>query len=271
MSSEIKPGAAWRAVVAEADFETFSSAFSDTVRLEMSAIDKPIVGAERLRRYFDASRSMFDGLAFTKESVSHERTYLEWEGRFQGRSISGTTILVRNDAGLIDRIQIYQRPLEQVIAFSTALSGRLADQNPPDHSRMRHESNKALVIKALDTLFNKRDYATAEKYWSPDYVQHSALIAQGREGLFALARSLPHTLVYEHGVIVAEGDYVMVHGRYSGNGRSAALVAVDIVRVENGVLTEHWDVLQDEVTQMASASGLPMFGDAFPNAKTGSD
>lgn len=126
------------------------------------------------------------------------------------------------------------------------------------------EKNKSIVLEAFDTLFNRRDYAAAEKFWSPQYIQHSAHIAPGREGLFELTRNLPDTLVYEHGVIMAEGDFVMVHGRFSGNGGPAALIAVDIVRLENGILIEHWDVLQDEATAESSASGLPMFGDRFP-------
>ena len=80
------------------------------------------------------------------------------------------------------------------------------------------EKNKALVLKAFDTLFNKRDYAAAEGYWSPHYIQHSNHIEPGREGLFNLIKSLPPTLKYEAGVIVAGGDFVMVHGRFSGFG-----------------------------------------------------
>ncbi len=59
--------------------------------------------------------------------------------------------------------------------------------------------NKALVLEAFDTLFNKRDYVAAERYWSPHYIQHSAHIAPGREGLFDLIKSLPPTLKYEPG------------------------------------------------------------------------
>lgn len=128
----------------------------------------------------------------------------------------------------------------------------------------QEEKNKALVLEAFDTLFNKRDYAAAERYWSPNYIQHSAHIAPGREGLFNLIRSAPGTLRYEHQLIVAEGDYVIVHGRFSGNGRPVAWVAADILRIENGCLAEHWDVLQDEASQEQSKSGLPMFGDTFP-------
>jgi len=68
------------------------------------------------------------------------------------------------------------------------------------------ERNKALVLEAFDTLFNKRDYVAAERYWSPTYIQHSAHIAPGREGHFNLIKSLPPTLKYEAGVIVADGD-----------------------------------------------------------------
>jgi predicted SnoaL-like aldol condensation-catalyzing enzyme len=125
------------------------------------------------------------------------------------------------------------------------------------------EKNKALVLDAFDTLFNKRDYAAAEKYWSPNYIQHSAHIEPGREGLFSLIRSTPDTLRYEHQLIVAEGDYVVVHGRFTGYGRPVAWIAADIVRIENGRLAEHWDVLQDEATKAESKSGLPMFGDRF--------
>jgi predicted SnoaL-like aldol condensation-catalyzing enzyme len=125
------------------------------------------------------------------------------------------------------------------------------------------EKNKALVLEAFDTLFNKRDYAAAEKYWSPSYIQHSAHIEPGRDGLFNLIRNTPDTLRYEHQLIVAEGDYVIVHGRFSGYGRPVAWIAADIVRIENGRLAEHWDVLQDEATKGESKSGLPMFGDYF--------
>ena len=125
------------------------------------------------------------------------------------------------------------------------------------------EKNKALVLDAFDTLFNKRDYAAAEKYWSPNYIQHSAHIEPGRDGLFNLIRNTPDSLRYEHQLIVAEGDYVIVHGRFSGTGRAVAWVAADIVRIENGRLAEHWDVLQDEATKAESKSGLPMFGEHF--------
>ena len=126
------------------------------------------------------------------------------------------------------------------------------------------EQNKALVLKAFDTLFNKRDYDAASRFWSDKYVQHSAHIRPGRDGLFNLIRSAPATLNYEPGLILAEGEYVIVHGRFSGHGRPRSWIAADIVRVADGVLAEHWDVLQDEAAEAESQSGLPMFGTRFP-------
>ena len=124
--------------------------------------------------------------------------------------------------------------------------------------------NKALVLEAFDTLFNKRDYAAAEKFWSPDYIQHSAHIEPGREGLFNLVKSLPPTLKYEPGTIVADGDFVIVHGRFSNFGLPVNWIAADILRIQNGILVEHWDVIQDEATEEQSQSKAPMFGTSFP-------
>ena len=124
--------------------------------------------------------------------------------------------------------------------------------------------NKALVLEAFDTLFNKRDYAAAERFWSPDYIQHSAHIAPGREGLFDLVKSLPPTLRYEPGTIVADGDFVIVHGRFSGMGLPVNWIAADILRIQAGILVEHWDVIEDEATEEQSKSKAPMFGTSFP-------
>jgi len=132
-------------------------------------------------------------------------------------------------------------------------------------SETAQETNKALVLHAFDTLFNKRDYGAAEKFWSPNYIQHSAHIEPGRDGLFNLIKNLPPTLKYESGTITAEGDFVIVHGRFSNFGLPVNWIAADIVRIENGLLAEHWDVIQDEATIEQSKSGNPMFGSDFPN------
>lgn len=130
-------------------------------------------------------------------------------------------------------------------------------------TRTTPEHNKALVLEAFDTLFNTRDYVAFERYWSPNYRQHSAHIGPGRDGLLNLVKSLPPELKYEPGMIVAAGDLVMIHGRFSGFGQPTAWIAVDILRIVDGVLAEHWDVIQDEATRESSKSGLPMFGEQF--------
>ncbi len=126
------------------------------------------------------------------------------------------------------------------------------------------QRHKALVLEAFDTLFNKRDYAAAQRFWSADYIQHSAHIPPGREGLFELVKASPPDMRYENAVITTNGDYVMLHGRFCNVGQPADWIVADIVRIQDGVLAEHWDVIQDEATAGESLSGLPMFGNAFP-------
>ena len=82
------------------------------------------------------------------------------------------------------------------------------------------QSNKALVLEAFDMLFNKRDYAAAGRFWSPSYIQHSKHIPPGRHGLFGLVKASPQTMRYENGTILAEGNLLMLHGRFSGLGRT---------------------------------------------------
>jgi len=131
-------------------------------------------------------------------------------------------------------------------------------------NRTIEEKNKELVLKAFNTLFNKRDYAAAERFWSPAYIQHSAHIEPGREGLFNLVKSIPPALKYEPGVIVADGEFVIVHGRFSGIGAPVNWIAADILIVRDRILVEHWDVIQDEATEEQSKSKRPMFGTKFP-------
>jgi predicted SnoaL-like aldol condensation-catalyzing enzyme len=129
------------------------------------------------------------------------------------------------------------------------------------------EKNKTLVREAFDTLFNQRDYLAAEKFWSPDYIQHSAHIPPGRDGLINMIKGLPREFRHEPQLIMAEGDTVMVRGRFSGHGLPSPWIVADFVRVEDGLLKEHWDIVEDEVSREASVSGLPMYGDTFPEER----
>src|SRR5712691_5304167 len=118
----------------------------------------------------------------------------------------------------------------------------------------------ALVHEAFDTLFNKRDYPRAERYWSPDYIQHSAHIAPGREGLFNLIKGIPPTLKYEPGVIAAEGDFVIVaihrswRDMVGGNGGSVnfSYLAFCLPELDLSVVTRYQSVDCDWKAMLAT-------------------
>jgi predicted SnoaL-like aldol condensation-catalyzing enzyme len=83
-------------------------------------------------------------------------------------------------------------------------------------SEFTPQRNKAFVLEAFETLFNKKDFVAAETFWSSNYIQHSAHIPPGRDGLFGLIKSVPREMKYENSLTMAEGDMVMLHGRFSG-------------------------------------------------------
>ncbi len=117
---------------------------------------------------------------------------------------------------------------------------------------------KAIVIEALTKAFNDRDFSMLEQWWSLDYIQHNPFIPAKRAGLLAFVETLPNGRRYEHGMVFAEGDHVIVHGRYIGGDRKT-FVAVDIFRFEDNKIIEHWDVLQEEVPVEQTKAGNPMF------------
>ena len=123
------------------------------------------------------------------------------------------------------------------------------------------ESNKEVVIKALTGAFVERDVTVVDRYFSPQYVQHNPAVPNGPKAIANIIPTLKKDFSYEIGMVVAEGDLVMVHGRYVGWGPKP-LVAVDIFKVKDGKVVEHWDVMQEEVPASATASGNPMFSAA---------
>ena len=123
------------------------------------------------------------------------------------------------------------------------------------------ERNRDIVMKVLQGAFVERDVTVVERYFSPDYLQHNPRIPNGPEAIADLIPTLNKDLSYELGMVVAEGDLVMVHGRYVGWGPQP-LVAVDIFKVQDGKVVEHWDAMQEEVPANKTASGNPMFSQA---------
>ncbi len=125
------PGYRWLEIIKRADEEAFAAAFTKHVVLDASVASAPIVGAVAIRAFFEATRAMYEQIAFVHETRSDTRTHLEWESRFAGREIAGTTILAHNAEGAIESIRLYHRPYEQVIAFSAELARRIADKVDP--------------------------------------------------------------------------------------------------------------------------------------------
>jgi predicted SnoaL-like aldol condensation-catalyzing enzyme len=121
---------------------------------------------------------------------------------------------------------------------------------------MAQESNKDFVVKAMTELLINQDITAVDRYWAEDYIQHNPAIKSGSAEVRAAFAQPPAGFKYEIGMVIAEGDLVVLHGRYTGFGPKP-FVAVDIFRVEDGKIAEHWDVLQEEVAE--TASGNPMF------------
>ena len=139
------------------------------------------------------------------------------------------------------------------------MTGTMTITKPADQSADdRPQRNKALVLEAMISLFQRHDASAVERLYAPNYIQHNPSIPQGRDALQALVAGLSQDVYYEPGLTVAEGDFVAIHGRIRG-WADAPQVVVDLFRIEGGKLVEHWDVLQNAVPITAALGGISMF------------
>ncbi len=136
MSSEYlprRPGEDWRAIVRRNGTKEFAAAFASNPVLETSVLNGPCVGVEAIESFFAATTvGMYESLVFTNETVDGLKTYLEWEGEAFGKDVGGTTILTRNEAGLVQSIRLYHRPLQIVVLFAAELAKRLRGKVDPN-------------------------------------------------------------------------------------------------------------------------------------------
>lgn len=167
-----------------------------------------------------------------------------------------------HDGATVTNVQDYDRGL--IHSFATLpdgeflrMTGTFTVTRPADRtSDERPHRNKALVLDAMTSLFQRHDTSAVERLYAADYIQHNPNIPQGRDALQALVAGLSPSVYYEPGLIIAEGDLVAIHGRIRG-WADIPQVVVDIFRVEEGKLVEHWDVLQDEMP--VALGGISMF------------
>src|ERR1700730_78677 len=120
------------------------------------------------------------------------------------------------------------------------------------------EGNKQIALNVLKGAFIDRDPSVVSRYFAPGYTQHNPTLPDGPGPIPAMIAGFPDNFKYEPGMAVAEGDLVMVHGRYTGWGQKP-MFAVDIFRVADGRVVEHWDVMQEEVAASETANGNAMF------------
>lgn len=128
----------------------------------------------------------------------------------------------------------------------------------PVNAQADAPANAKLVKDAMTALFINRDPTAVDRYFGKTYTQHNPNVPNGVSALPDMIKGLPANFKYEPGIIVADDDHVAIHGRYTGFG-AKPLIAIDIFRIEDGKLVEHWDVLQPEVPAGESANGNPMF------------
>jgi hypothetical protein len=133
-----QPGAEWLDIVSRSTLQEFLGAFSADPILEATVVAKPLLGVAAVYEFFRTTRSMYDRIAFVQETRSSARAYLEWEGVFQNKGVSGVTILTYGAQGAIERIRLFHYPHEQLNAFSAELVRRYSQKtqsiNTPSRS-----------------------------------------------------------------------------------------------------------------------------------------
>ena len=120
------PGTAWMQIVKKKGTSDFATSFTADASLQTSALSKAVVGPALIGAFFAATSTMYEDFVFTAETVDGAKTYLEWDATHGGKPVAGTTIIARNESGLIKNIKLFQSPFPVVREFSSGLEERLA-------------------------------------------------------------------------------------------------------------------------------------------------
>lgn len=168
------------------------------------------------------------------------------------------------DGATVTNVQDYDKGV--IHSFATLpdgkflrMTGTVSITRPADRAADdRPHRNRALVLDAMTSLFQRHDVTAVERLYTEDYIQHNPNIPQGRDALRGIVATLSPSVHYEPGLVIAEGNLVAIHGRIRGWAPEPQVV-IDIFRVEGGKLAEHWDVLQTEVPAASGVASLSMF------------
>jgi predicted SnoaL-like aldol condensation-catalyzing enzyme len=121
------------------------------------------------------------------------------------------------------------------------------------------EENKKTVRALYEAALNKKDFAEASKYLGAKYTQHNPNAADGPEGLKGFIGFLREKFPNNHSEIkriFADGDYVIVHVHAVREPGTRGNAIIDIFRLEDGKVVEHWDVVQPIPEKAANSNGM---------------
>lgn len=154
------------------------------------------------------------------------------------------------------RISLLQQ-LVTMSALALSATAMNAQAAPAENSAL---DNKAIARVFLDTIWNSHNPEAAANMLAPDYIEHNpSATGSGPKAFIATVRFVlnahPQTSISFHRS-VAEGDMVMLHVHWKTSPTDTGAAAVDIFRIQNGKIVEHWDVIQPVPTAAANPNGM---------------